>query len=237
MPTGVIDFGENWACETTLQGEPVENYEATTSAEACAAAIASDALRTSEALPAYRAWHTLSWNSTERPSLTAEEREAWDKLGVKEGNWTGPEATEEEQDGRGSAEVGPRQAEQQWTTYKDFSKSIFLDSNAPHWRELDKAQRQAAAQLAYTEDTWGRTGLLEARTVHGDRTLLEWADLSVQEQQVLGSAGWDAEKWASGAWAGKNCDRSSMGGIMAGKVTNGRRRRRIQQTGASSGTS
>ena len=121
----------------------------------------------------YRQWFNLGWDQ-----LTLLEKGLWERLGLA--------------DAYRAAAVS---ASADWA---GFSESVLVKS-APAWDKLTDDQREAAALLQYTRETWGRQWAFVERMVHGTTGLLDWEDIAnvPHEQKALEELGWDA---AGAAW-------------------------------------
>lgn len=127
------------------------------------AAIAAQAHGTAQ-----RAWHTLPWNT-----LTTDEQDWWAYLGQDV-----VEAYQKYQ-GQPNSPVG-------WET---FSLHVYVEASQP-WFRLGVDQKDAAAKLGFTAETWGRQWALLERIFHSTANLLTWDELSGAEKDAVVSLGW-----------------------------------------------
>ena len=119
----------------------------------------------------YRAWHTIEFDA-----LTA----------IEEGMWGLLELTEayREHEKRDTPLVGGL----------DFDAHVLVASSKP-WGELSTAQKEAATQLRFTPDTWGRSWALLERIFHDDTSLIAFDSLTAAEQRAVTLLGYGQESW------------------------------------------
>ena len=147
----------------------------------------------------YRDWFKLEWYEHTQRSLTAEERAAWDLVGINTTTWVGGGM---------------------WSTWSDFSDDVM--TQVPTWADLDASiTANLSEALSFTEETWGRLWPLRDRmqavtTVEiTARIPLKWIELT-GEQDHLGTLGWTETAWddldtfeppmsASTAWNSLSC--------------------------------
>ena len=118
----------------------------------------------------YRAWHKLDFFT----DLTEAERGYWRTLGLEEA-YT-PSAD--------------------WLA---FSTHVLVKSSPP-WQLLALEQAEAAAQLGFTEETYGRQWAIVDRIFYNKTQLIPWAvvELVPAEAAALGKFGWDEATWDGG---------------------------------------
>jgi hypothetical protein len=141
----------------------------------------------------------LQWEQSfvEFPSITDEERTAWESVGVQQSDWVGG-----------------------WDDWKGFSGSVM--AVVPTWPDLNPTQAATVRNtLHFSEETWGRMWLLRHRMVSGEASLLPWWDengvdpsLTQKETEHLVTLGWTKIMWegdtepatVSTKWAELSCN-------------------------------
>jgi len=148
-----------------------------------------------------------SWDEWE--DLTEEQQQLWDVLGWTAENWATGDGVESEnlswsemnaEQREAAEELGfvqdswdewddlPAEKQKLWGvlgwTVENWSNNTYgegVESENVSWNGLSQAQREAAEELGFVQDTWD-----------------EWDDLSADKQKLWGVLGWTAENWATG---------------------------------------
>lgn len=79
-------------------------------------------------------------------------------------------------------------------TWQEYTKEVLM--SAPHWNNLTKAEQEAASELEFTSETWGRPWAFLDR-IHHQEVSIEWNDenLLPGEEGALITLGWSRASW------------------------------------------